>query len=476
MFVGEYALRSRMVRTEALESAVRRALPRLLADPAIVIEMAAVEREFEKLRESQSRLVELYTDGQIEKALLDEKSAELAARRGSPELERARLITDAEPGCDPHDAARTQAAGARVPAAGVGRPLERHHDDARRRHRPRRRHARHHHHARPLEHRAHARGRRDHAREPGPLREGERLGRCGDHQADRGQRLRAQGPRGLGPEDVAAALLFSTANALVQAAMRLLPISHRDAQSVLHRVRDAIADAARVAAGAEPLPFTSFHPLQEIAQRHRRHPRRRRLRDRGLRGAGHGSRRGAHIRGEGRSRGGGATLRTRIEVMPGAELRYDSGLLIPHAGAVLRQHTEIVLHESARASWSESLSFGRLSHDERFQFTRIENELRVVDPAGRVRYERRSDLVPQRDRAALESAVGRFGAVGSMILLGRQPGEEPEPLDPSALPGVYAGTTTLPDGPGTIVHALAGWPQQIEAVFSLARAAWCAPV
>ena len=72
-----------------------------------------------------------------------------------------------------------------------------------------------------------------------------------------------------------------------------------------------------------------------------------------------------------RSRGGGATLRTRIEVMPGAELRYDSGLLIPHAGAILRQQTEIVLHESARASWSESLSFGRLSHDERFRFTRI---------------------------------------------------------------------------------------------------------
>ncbi len=53
---------------------------------------------------------------------------------------------------------------------------------------------------------------------------------------------------GVPPEDVAAAPLFSTANALVQAAMRLLPISHRDAQSVLHRVRDAIADAARAAA------------------------------------------------------------------------------------------------------------------------------------------------------------------------------------------------------------------------------------
>lgn len=66
-------------------------------------------------------------------------------------------------------------------------------------------------------------------------------------------------------EDAAAGLLFGTANALVQSAMRLLPISHRDAQAVLHRVRDAIAVAAREAAAATPLEFSSFHPLQEIA-------------------------------------------------------------------------------------------------------------------------------------------------------------------------------------------------------------------
>ena len=93
-----------------------------------------------------------------------------------------------------------------------------------------------------------------------------------------------------------------------------------------------------------------------------------------------------------------------------------------------------------------------------------------------MRFERRSDLVPQRDRAALESAVGRFGAVGSMVLLGRQPGEEPELPDFSELPGAYAAATTLPDDLGTIVQALAEWPEQIEAVFSLARAALCAPL
>jgi urease accessory protein len=66
-------------------------------------------------------------------------------------------------------------------------------------------------------------------------------------------------------EDAAAALMFSTSNALVQAAMRLLPISHRDAQAVLHHVRATVASAAREASGAPPLEFASFHPLQEIA-------------------------------------------------------------------------------------------------------------------------------------------------------------------------------------------------------------------
>ena len=177
-----------------------------------------------------------------------------------------------------------------------------------------------------------------------------------------------------------------------------------------------------------------------------------------------------------RSRGGGATLRTRIEVMPGAELRYDSGLLIPHAGAILRQHTEIVLHESARQAGASrcrsAASHTTTGSSSRGSRASCESSI----PLGRVRYERRSDLVPQRDRAALESAVGRFGAVGSMVLLGRQPGEEPELPDLSALPGVYAAATTLPDDLGTIVQALAEWPEQIEAVFSLARAARCAAV
>ena len=106
---------SRMVRTEVLEPAVQQALSKLLSDPAMAIEMAEalrfdsgndarlaeVERKLGKLEEDESRLADLYIDGKMKKSLLDEKSAALATRRVALERERARLLAEAEPGCDP---------------------------------------------------------------------------------------------------------------------------------------------------------------------------------------------------------------------------------------------------------------------------------------------------------------------------------------------------------------------------------------
>ena len=52
------------------------------------------------------------------------------------------------------------------------------------------------------------------------------------------------------PETAAATLLQSTANAILQAAMRLLPVSHRDVQGALHRLRPRIAILAALASRA----------------------------------------------------------------------------------------------------------------------------------------------------------------------------------------------------------------------------------
>jgi urease accessory protein UreF len=61
-------------------------------------------------------------------------------------------------------------------------------------------------------------------------------------------------------------LLISTANGLLQAAMRLGRISHRDAQAILHRLRPGIANID-LSDGV----LHAYHPLQEIASmRHQR--------------------------------------------------------------------------------------------------------------------------------------------------------------------------------------------------------------
>jgi urease accessory protein UreF len=62
-----------------------------------------------------------------------------------------------------------------------------------------------------------------------------------------------------------AALLLNAVSGLLQAAMRLLPVSHRDVQALLHALRPEIAAiVARV--GDEAIgPLRAFQPLQEIA-------------------------------------------------------------------------------------------------------------------------------------------------------------------------------------------------------------------
>jgi urease accessory protein len=94
--------------------------------------------------------------------------------------------------------------------------------------------------------------------------------------------LRASGRAGLGSQPVAfgvvcaalgvpdgesvvAALLLVSATALLQASMRLLPISHRDVQATLHHLRPVIAELASSCVAGGPRPLRSFQPLQEVA-------------------------------------------------------------------------------------------------------------------------------------------------------------------------------------------------------------------
>ena len=62
-----------------------------------------------------------------------------------------------------------------------------------------------------------------------------------------------------------AAMMLAAANAILQAAMRLGLLSHRDVQATLHRLRPQIAAMADVGELDELPLLRAFHPLQEIA-------------------------------------------------------------------------------------------------------------------------------------------------------------------------------------------------------------------
>jgi urease accessory protein len=66
-------------------------------------------------------------------------------------------------------------------------------------------------------------------------------------------------------ENVAASLLLVAATAVLQASMRLMPISHRDVQATLHYLRPVIAELASDVAAGGARPLRSFQPLQDVA-------------------------------------------------------------------------------------------------------------------------------------------------------------------------------------------------------------------
>ena len=106
---------SRQVRKEALETAVLHAIEGVLADPELAVGMAERLQEgtdhaarlaelagaIRHLDESQDRLVDLYTDGEMTKDAYQQKQERLARRKAALEREQAQLRSECEPGPDP---------------------------------------------------------------------------------------------------------------------------------------------------------------------------------------------------------------------------------------------------------------------------------------------------------------------------------------------------------------------------------------
>ena len=63
--------------------------------------LAELARELSHLDDSQDRLVDLYTDGELAKDAFHQKREKLTRRRGALEREQAQLRSECEPGLDP---------------------------------------------------------------------------------------------------------------------------------------------------------------------------------------------------------------------------------------------------------------------------------------------------------------------------------------------------------------------------------------
>ena len=105
----------RQVPKDALETAVLGAIEGVLANPELAVGMAEqlregmdnaaplaeLARELSHVDDSQDRLVDLYTDGEITKDIYQQKRDRLAKRKAALEREQAQLRSECEPGLDP---------------------------------------------------------------------------------------------------------------------------------------------------------------------------------------------------------------------------------------------------------------------------------------------------------------------------------------------------------------------------------------
>lgn len=112
---------------------------------------------------------------------------------------------------------------------------------------------------------------------------------------------------------------------------------------------------------------------------------------------------------------GEARQRTTLSVGPGATLEYLAEPVLPYAGAVFHQETEITLDDGAVLFYADLLGPGRLGRGESFAYRLYENQLRIVDPEG-VLVQERFRLVPS-ERPLEESGVMEgFSHLGTLYL------------------------------------------------------------
>jgi len=122
-----------------------------------------------------------------------------------------------------------------------------------------------------------------------------------------------------------------------------------------------------------------------------------------------------------RSLGETAVQAVELQVGPGAILEWMPDVTIPYAGSRFKQTIHVSLAPGATVLLWDAIASGRVAHGERWAFTSLENEIRIVTASGRSILERYAlnPSSPGIRQAAAWNYVGSLYLIGDAVDAGR---------------------------------------------------------
>lgn len=159
-----------------------------------------------------------------------------------------------------------------------------------------------------------------------------------------------------------------------------------------------------------------------------------------------------------RSLGETAVQTIKLTVGPGAILEWIPDVTIPFAGSRFRQAVHVTLAPGATVLLWDAIASGRIARGERWAFTSLENEIRIVTASGQSVLERYALAPPAHGvgQAAAWDYVGSLYLIGDGVDAARW-----KQLDAQlatileARPGVVLGGVSEPAAPGLAVKLVA---------------------